>query len=254
MFHRSGSDFIGEVALQLRLERFNAGEKVAVFNTKADKMYIMVLGSVRMATLNGRHISGFIAGDYFGEYNLIRTQVHLTNVTCYDFCEMWVLDKSIVDSSGVLVGGLDEVLRRFPVIRRVMHRIMYDAHLDPALGNVQGAHKGLAGCPNFRKFSVVYAEDGRTLLPSRFLIEPHDDPVVILRWNYMVTRVLRRLYVNDDTTRIYNALSSFNLKMWGGKQLSKSQRLRSLCAPYLYFAFIWCKTKPPHVGAGDPRL
>jgi hypothetical protein len=76
IFYRSGSDFIAEVALALRLERYNAGEKVAEFGQLANKMYVVFLGGVCMTAFDGRHISNFTPGDHFGEINAVREQIH----------------------------------------------------------------------------------------------------------------------------------------------------------------------------------
>jgi len=48
-----GSDFIAQVALALELERYNAGEKVAMFGQIADRMYIVFLGCLAMKAYDG---------------------------------------------------------------------------------------------------------------------------------------------------------------------------------------------------------
>lgn len=211
IFHRSGSEFIAEVALALKMVRYNASEKVASFGEVADKMYIVFLGGVSMTSNSGRHISNFTPGDSFGDVSAVRKQIQRTNITCRDFCELWCLNNH----------ELEEIFLKFPSIKRKIHRLLYDSALDPGL--TSNAHKikhcvpfkrSLVASSNFRGLSMMCSDDG-TWLPSRSLVEPEDDPVKILRWNFIVARRLRRVHFHDPCSRLKNALTSFGNKVWG---------------------------------------
>ena len=211
IYHRAGSDFIAEMALALKMVRYNASEKVACFGEVADKMYIVYLGSVTMTSYSGRHICNFTPGDSFGDVNAVQKQIQRTTITCCDFCELWCLNNH----------ELEEIFLKFPSIKRKIHRLLYDSSLDQGLKS--HAHKvthcvpfkrSLVASSNFRGLSMMCSDDG-TWLPSRSLIEPEDDPVKILRWNFIVARRLRRVHFHDPCSRIKNALTNFGNKLWG---------------------------------------
>lgn len=147
----------------------------------------------------------------FSVFPILLCLLSRVTITCRDFCELWYLHKPL----------LDVIFLQFPKIKRNIHRHVYDAGLE--LGSILSADKlkytvpfkkSLVASSNFRSLSMVYSEDG-TLLPSRSLIDVHDDPVRILRWSFLVVRILRRIYSVDTTIRIYNSLMSFGSKVWG---------------------------------------
>ena len=209
IFYRSGSDFIAEIALSLVPERYNAGEQVASVGEIWDRMYMIYKGACAMRAPDGRHISVFTAGDYFGECCLIRTQIQKTNVFCLDFSEFWCLDKV----------SLDHILPHFPVIRRIIHHIVYDSAPETMtfehirLANAGKVVRGTVSGGLLRSLSMTRSEEGN-LLPSAHLADADDDPVLILRWSFLVARSLRRLYVLDDSVRIENRIMTFGSKVF----------------------------------------
>ena len=197
-------------------ERYNAGESVVRCGQLIDCMHVIFMGCCVMRAMGGRHISTFSAGDYFGEFNVIRKHVSKTNVVCLDFSELWCLNKD----------ALDTILISFPQIKRMIDKMSYDTYheeetlLNPsdlqhgATGRRQPAIKrGTVSSGLLRSLSMQTSSDG-VLLPTTMLAEKKDDPIPILRWSFMVTRSLRRIYSLDKTQRIFNRITTFGNKVF----------------------------------------
>ena len=244
IFFRSGSEFIAEVALRLIPERYNSGERVASCGQLIDRMYVVFNGVCVMVAPDGRHISAFTAGDYLGELNVIREQIQKTNLICADFSELWCLEKE----------ALDHILPRYPLIRRVMVQIAYDSqHFGEILGEEEkgsGQHcgrrvRGKVAGGLLRGLSVQSSTDGRHL-PSSLLAEEVDDPVCILRWSFMVTRSLRRLYSLDISVRIQNRITSFGSRVFFSENDDKEECDSDETADEEHSDFLF-KGESPHV-------
>ena len=128
---------------------------------------------------------------------------------CLDFSEFWCLDKV----------SLDHILPHFPVIRRIIHHIVYDSAPETMtfehirLANAGKVVRGTVSGGLLRSLSMNRSEEGN-LLPSAHLADADDDPVLILRWSFLVARSLRRLYVEDDSVRIENRIMTFGSKVF----------------------------------------
>jgi hypothetical protein len=212
IFYRSGTEFISEVALALTPERYNANESVLLYGQLTDRLHVILMGCCVMRALGGRHITTFTAGDYFGEFNVIRPHISKTNVVCVDFSELWCVNKA----------ALDAILVSFPEIKRLIDKMSYDSykeedallklldHVPRQIGKIQ---RGTVSHGLLRGLGVNQSEEG-VLLPSMNLIEKDDDPIAILRWSFIVVRNLRRLYALDKTQRMANRISTFGNKVF----------------------------------------
>jgi hypothetical protein len=189
LFFQAGHDFIAEVSLALVPERYNSGEKVVTAGTFCDRMYVVYLGSCMMS-LHGRHISIFAQGDYFGEANLLEASIQRTNVICSDFSELWCMEKS----------RLDSILLRFPKVKKSFKALASDDSSRKASSCAPLAGMQL-GNGLLRPLSVEYDLHG-VRLPITDLVDHEDDAVAILRWSFMVTRIMRKIYAQDATVRI----------------------------------------------------
>jgi len=213
IFYQCGSEFIAEVALALVPERYNAGERVATYGQLADRLYVIFQGACVMSALGGRHITTLTVGDFFGEANLLKRETHRTTVICYDFSELWILDKA----------RLDAIRLQFPTVDRYLHSLVFST--DPSDGKettVPAAGAASVGSGLLRSLSVQYDEQG-VRVPVARMVDHSDDPIVILRWSFCITRLLRRVYAQDCTVRIFNRINAFGSKVYDDTGENRSQ-------------------------------
>ena len=76
---------------------------------------------------------------------------------------------------------------------------------------------GSIGSGMFRALSVQFDAEG-VQIPTKALLGRGGDAVKILRWSFMVSRVLRRLYTQDPTVRIFNRIDTFGQKIYDQKE------------------------------------
>jgi CRP-like cAMP-binding protein len=219
LFFQTGSEFIAEVALALVPERYNAGEKVAVFGQLADRLYVVFMGSCSMRAIGGRHISAFTNGDFFGESNLLKVQLQRTTVTCFDFSELWCLTKA----------KLDPILLRFPLVKKNMFAkfLLHSADEHEREGEEVRIKAQVGGCL-FRTLSVQY-DRHEVAIPTSSMLDHKEDEVSILRWSFMVGRILRRYSTSLRSALLLCSapLSPIVRRYTGGECLRAELPLRS---------------------------
>ncbi len=90
-----GSDFIEEVALNLKPDVYTPGEYVFKEGRPARRMYLVIKGILEVIRKDGTVINVLQDGDFFGEIALFTDQPRTASVRAVSYCDLYVLEKDV---------------------------------------------------------------------------------------------------------------------------------------------------------------
>lgn len=97
LFEGLTSNFIEEVALNLKPDVCTPGEFIFKAGQKGDKMYFVIRGSLVVSNKNGLVINTLKDGDFFGEIALFTNQVRTAGVQAVTYCDLYILEKEVFE-------------------------------------------------------------------------------------------------------------------------------------------------------------
>jgi voltage-gated potassium channel len=95
VFKDVGSDFIEEVALNLKPDVYTPGEYVFKEGRPARRMYLVIKGILEVVRKDGTVINVLQDGDFFGEIALFNDQPRTASVRAVSYCDLYVLEKDV---------------------------------------------------------------------------------------------------------------------------------------------------------------
>jgi len=113
LFKNVDSDFVEELALNLKPDVYTPGEFVFKEGRPARRMYLVIKGLLEVVKNDGTVINVLRDGDFFGEIALFTDQPRTAGVRAVTYCDLYVLDKDV----------FLYLLEQFPEIRTHMEEI-----------------------------------------------------------------------------------------------------------------------------------
>jgi voltage-gated potassium channel len=95
VFKEVGSDFIEEVALNLKPDVYTPGEFVFKEGRPARRLYLVIKGILEVIRKDGTVINVLQDGDFFGEIALFTDQPRTASVRAVSYCDLYVLEKDV---------------------------------------------------------------------------------------------------------------------------------------------------------------
>jgi hypothetical protein len=89
------SDFIEEVALNLKPDVYTPGEYVFKEGRPARRMYLVIKGVLEVLRKDGTVINVLKDGNFFGEIALFTDQPRTASVRAVTYCDLYVLEKDV---------------------------------------------------------------------------------------------------------------------------------------------------------------
>lgn len=95
LFKDMESDFIEEVALNLKPDVYTPGEYVFKEGRPARRMYLVIKGVLEVVRRDGTVINVLRDGDFFGEIALFTDQHRTASVRAVTYCDLYLLEKDV---------------------------------------------------------------------------------------------------------------------------------------------------------------
>ncbi|MBI5584330.1 MAG: cyclic nucleotide-binding domain-containing protein [Deltaproteobacteria bacterium] len=95
LFKDVESDFIEEVALNLKPDVYTPGEYVFKEGRPARRMYLVIKGVLEVVRKDGTVINVLKEGNFFGEIALFTDQPRTASVRAVTYCDLYILEKDV---------------------------------------------------------------------------------------------------------------------------------------------------------------
>jgi hypothetical protein len=95
LFKNLESDFIEEVALNLKPDVYTPGEYVFKEGRPARRMYLVIKGTLEVVRKDGTVINVLQEGNFFGEIALFTDQPRTASVRAVTYCDLYILEKDV---------------------------------------------------------------------------------------------------------------------------------------------------------------
>jgi voltage-gated potassium channel len=118
IFCKTDTEFIQDLAQQLRSELFTPGDEVFRIGEEADKMYFVSHGRLEVINAEGRTVAILEEGDLFGEIALLLQKPRSATVRAIDYCDVYVLEKTAFNAALTRHPRFGQTLRVLALERR----------------------------------------------------------------------------------------------------------------------------------------